>query len=55
MFDLLLLKKLVENLPLCVYLSIYLYIYTSFYHDYLCKISLKANVVTDEGNGQTKK
>ena len=34
---------------------IYIYIYVMIYtRDYLCKISLKANVATDEGNGRNE-
>ena len=40
------------NYVFYIYIYIYIlrYILYICYHDYLCEISLKANVVTDEGN-----
>ena len=49
---------------LYIYISIYIYIYVYEYYmyqfillqscDYLCEISLQANVATDKGNGRNE-
>ena len=38
-----------------IYMNIYIYIYIYIICDYLCEISLKANVATDEGNGRNER
>ena len=37
-----------------VYIYIYMYVYSCYERDYLCEISLKANVASDEGNGRNE-